>query len=199
MLEKGLIVSIQGYSFSTTQELAEHAIKGGAVAIRTDKPLEIEVPMIGLMKFKKKKFYITTSIKTIENVSFSTNYVAIDSREGNKDICDLYSFCKIHSIDIVADIGRIEDVEYLINFGCVPDYICTTFSFLYNDGYPDIQLIERIQKLIDVPIIAEGGFEHLYQIQQAMAAGANNVCIGKAISKVYEKTEEYVNMFKEYK
>ena len=35
-MKKGLIVSIQGYSQPTTQELAEKAILGGAVAIRTD-------------------------------------------------------------------------------------------------------------------------------------------------------------------
>jgi len=198
MIEKGIIVSIQNYSFSTTQELVEIVKEAGAVAIRTDKPVEIDIPMIGLMKLKGKKFYITTSIKAIENLSFSTNYIAIDSRKGNKDIKKLYDFCRLHSIDIIGDVGIIEDVYNLIIIDCLPDYIATTFSPFYNDGKPNIELIEKIGKITDIPVIAEGGFLYDYQIKEAINKGAYAVCIGKAITKIYEKTKDYVNCWKEF-
>lgn len=196
MLKEGIIVSVQGYSFATTQELAEHAVKGGAVAIRTDKPLEIDTPMIGLMKFKNKRFYITTSVQAIENLSFSTNYVAIDSRKGNKQLKELYEFCYLHSIDIVADIGTIKDVENLLEKELYPDYICTTFSFLHNNGRPDIDLIKQIKELTDIPVIAEGGYINKYDVISAYKAGAHNVCIGRDITKIYEKTVDYVEILR---
>lgn len=89
MIEQGIIVSVQGYSLSTAQELAEHAIAGGAVAVRTDVPLDIDADVIGLMKLRKRRFYITTTVKSIRNVSLSADIVAIDSREGNENLEEL--------------------------------------------------------------------------------------------------------------
>jgi N-acylglucosamine-6-phosphate 2-epimerase len=196
MLSNGIIVSIQGYSVATTQELAEKAQDAGAVAIRTDCQIDVDIDIIGLFKYnpKKRKHYITTSKPSIEKVSLQSDYVAIDSRVGQDNMQKLYDYCKAMNILIVADVGCIEDVNNLLTVG-LPDYIATTFSFQHNKGNPDIQLIKDIVKKTNIPVIAEGGFEHQYQIQEAVNAGAHAVCIGKAISKIYELTESYVNYY----
>jgi len=195
MIPKGLIVSIQGYSQSTTQEMADIAVKNGAVAIRTDKPIEIDVDVIGLMKFRNKKYYITTSIKSIKYVSLVNDFVAIDSRRGNKCLQELYLFCESQGIQVVADIETLDDVKHILSLGLSPAYIATTFSFLENIQ-PNIELIKEIRKITEIPIIAEGGYEAEWQIRKAIEYGAGNVCVGRAISKINELTKDYVNIIK---
>jgi N-acylglucosamine-6-phosphate 2-epimerase len=194
MIPKGIIVSVQNFSQSTTQELANICVENGAVAIRTDKPIECEVDLIGLMKLKNKKYYITTSIKSIDAVSLISDYVAIDSRKGNKEIPALYDYCLMRNINVVADIETIDDVKNILNKGLKPCYIATTFSFLENEQ-PNIELIKEIRNITNIPIIAEGGYYLERQIIKAIEYGANNVCIGRAVSKVNELTKDYVQMF----
>jgi N-acylglucosamine-6-phosphate 2-epimerase len=192
-LKKGLIVSIQKYSQSTTQELAEKAIEGGAIAIRTDQHIMVDVPVIALEKLENKKFYITTTRKAIKNCIWG-QYVAIDSRKGNIDIDLLYSYCHINEINIVADIANIEDVYNLLAICAklklkTPKFIATTFSM--REGYPNLLLIQQIKKCTRIPIIAEGGYSNTAYITAAMQNGANLICIGTAISDIKLITKEY--------
>ena len=171
MIDKGLIVSIQGYSLSTTQELADICINSGAVGIRTDKPIESDVPVIGLLKFKDKKYYITTSIKTAENCSLMSNYVAIDCRKGNKGLSEIIEYCCHFNIEVVADIENIKDVENILKMKEKPSFISTTFSF-FKTGLPNIELIRHIKSITDIPIIAEGGYYDRVSIEKAFKNGA---------------------------
>ena len=104
MIEKGIIVSIQNYSKNAIKELSYYAIEAGAVAIRTNEPIVIEKPIIGLKKIKNRQFYITTDKKAILDVQKWSDFVAIDSRRGNPDLDFLYGFCHINEIKIVADV-----------------------------------------------------------------------------------------------
>ena len=189
IINKGLIVSIQGYSQETTQELAMKAIEGGAVGIRTDQPVVNEVPVIGLKKLSDKKYYITTSREAIIEVSKWTNLIAIDSRKGNPDIDLLYAHCHVNNLKIVADIETLEDVISLLDL-CnkkkliKPSYIATTFSY---NGH----LVKEIKEITDIPIIAEGGYNKQISIGNVRLNGANNVCIGTAISDIKKLTEKY--------
>jgi N-acylglucosamine-6-phosphate 2-epimerase len=189
-MDQGIIVSIQNYNKTTTQELAKKAIAGGAVAIRTDQPIKIKVPMIGLRKIPDRKYYITSEIWAIQQVMQYTKLIAIDSRSGNRNIEMLYAFCHVNQINIVADIETLEDVDSLLTLLdnkkiVMPKYIATTFS----DN--NIPLIKEIKKITDIPVIAEGGYAERGQIMFARQYGAHAVCIGEAISKIDNLTNKF--------
>lgn len=176
----GLIVSIQNYTKSTTQELARIAIANGAVCIRTDQAIKCKVPIIGLKKLFEKEFYITTDNEAIQEVSKWADCVAVDSRRGNREIEWLYAVCHTSNINLVADIEKIEDVENVLkicenNMIKKPKYFATTFSKC------DIDLIKAIRKITDVKVIAEGGFGTLESVTMAKENGAVGVCIGAAL------------------
>lgn len=193
---KGLIVSIQGYAQPTTDELAAIAIKNGASGIRTDRQIRVNAPVIGLKKFHGKQFYITTDREAISEVAVWADYVAIDSRRGNREIDLLYSHCHVKNIDIVADIEKIEDAENILSM-CnglnikKPAYFATTFSSC------DTDLICQIRQICDIPVIAEGGYSSLPEITAAKQNGAVALCIGAAmemgnLSSIYNKTWEEI-------
>ena len=197
MIEKGIIVSIQEYSTSTTQELVRAAIKGGAVAIRTNRPIYSDVPIIALEKIPGKKYYITTTKQAIQYCSFG-QYVAIDSRCGNQDLDLLLAFCHINEYSIAADIENIGDVKNIINI-CqskkieMPKYLSTTFSFMETMKH-DFQLIKEIKKIIDIPVIAEGKIKTIEDVKKAFDFGANNVCVGSEISDIKYLTKKFTEV-----
>ena len=118
--------------------------------------------------------------------------MAIDSRKGNQNIKKLYTFAQTKGFKIVADVMDLEDVKNIIQYK--PDYIATTFSFMNMKGMaaiPDIDLIREIKKLTDIPVIAEGAISMAHLAQAAKKAGADNICIGRAISNVMELTKDF--------
>lgn len=192
-IENGLIVSIQGYSLNTTQELAEWAINGGAVAIRTDQPIKIKVPVIGLQKIENKEFYITSTREALIEVQKWADYIAIDSRKGNQDLSLLYAHCHVNNIKYIADIQYIDDVKNILEMCSKkkiikPSFFATTFSY---NGY----LVKQIKEITDIPIIAEGGYNDKIMIYNARLNGASNVCIGTAISNIMALTYKHRSMW----
>ena len=202
MIKSGIIVSIQGYSQETTQELAIHAVDGGAVAIRTDHEIKVSVPVIGLKK-NNQKYYITTNRTDLIAVSKWSDYVAIDSRKGNPDLELLYSHCHLSCIPIVADVETIEDVKNIIVM-CnerniiKPNYFATTFNFNLSQ-LEKKNNIEKIQDITDIPIIAEGGYTNETGILLAKLSKVNNICIGTAISDIKKNTQRFMTYFQKYK
>lgn len=192
-MDKGIIVSIQKYTIETTQELAGIAIESGAVGIRTDQPILVDVPVIGLEK-NEKEYYITTTKEAILRIGKWADYIAIDSRKGNRDIGLLYAYCHINEFKIVADIEKVEDVSNLLricfeNKIIPPEYIATTFS------KGNIDLIKQIKDITNIPVIAEGEYSLKWQIEKAKKLEANNICIGSAISDIYKLTKRFVNYY----
>ena len=193
-MDKGLVVSIQGYSTHTTNELADKCINAGAVGIRTDKKIDINKPLIALEKLEGKDYYITTSLESIKRCRWG-DYVAIDSRRGNMELHILYATCLLNGYEIIADIENIRDVEnilemYLKKKHKLPAYFATTFSFLTN-GHANIELIKDIVSITSVPIIAEGKYRDLIDVIKARQNGASNICIGAEISDIEYLTEKF--------
>lgn len=188
MIEKGVIVSVQNYTQKTTQELAKRAIDSGAIGIRTDRNIKAK-NVIGLEK-NDREFYITTTKDSLLRVSKWADYIAIDSRKGNYELDYLYAICHVNEIRIVADIEDIEDVKnilYICNRDKIklPVYFATTFS------NKNIELIQEISMITDIPIIAEGGYTDKEDIQQAKRNGVNNICIGAGLD-IGKLTEKFV-------
>ena len=190
-MDQGIIVSIQTYNKTTTQELAKRAIEGGAVAIRTDQPIKVKCDVIGLRKIPERRFYITSELWAVKEVMQWTNLIAIDSRKGNMELEILYAFCHINNIDIVADVANIEDVKSLLLMLnnkkiMMPKYIATTFA------KGSLEIIRNIKNITSIPVIAEGGYNSEANVSFARHIGAHAVCIGEAISKIDCLTNKFV-------
>jgi len=206
-IEKGIIVSIQGYSKTTIEELAREAQNAGAIAIRTDKKIDTSLPVIGLKKEKgltpSRQAYITSNVDDIEEVKQWANYVAIDYRRLNPNLKDINSYCMDNKIKVIADIASIEDYENILKNNYSYEYMATTLSVLYLSSkqryFPDMELIRKLVKAGETKIIAEGNFNTMSQVREVYALGCNNVCIGTAISNVYKLTKKFTIIDKHYK
>jgi len=193
-MEKGLIVSIQGYSQETTQELADN-IQNNIVGIRTDQPIKIKVPVIALEKLEGKKYYITSTVDSIMRCRWG-DFVAIDCRRGNFELQLLLAYAQIHKIKIIADIETFKDFEYIFDLGksngfVLPAYFATTFSF-FKTGNQDFSLINNIKNQCDTPIIAEGKIKTRPDAKRAYECGASNVCVGAEISDIKYLTNKFI-------
>lgn len=199
MIAKGIIVSVQGWSVETTQEMIIEIANAGAVAIRTDKKIDSRLPLIGLKKYKvreRREFaYITSSLEDVQDVERWTKIIAVDYRKLNEGLKEISDYAKEKGLIIIADIGTIEDYENIIENDYYHSSVATTLSVLYRDDYkPDFELIENLKKLECENIIAEGNFATRFQTERAFKLGVNNVCIGNAITDVFKLTKKFTSI-----
>jgi putative N-acetylmannosamine-6-phosphate epimerase len=198
-LSKGLIVSVQGYSMETTEELIVDIANAGAVAIRTDKKVNSRLPLIGLSKKKvddrRKESYITCTLEAVKEIEKWTKIIAIDYRKINKEIKKISEYCKEKKLNVIADISNIEDYENIMENDYYHTYIATTLSVLLNNSYkPDYDIIKELKNEDCKNIIAEGNYSTRWQVIQAYNMGVDNVCIGGAISDVFRLTRKFTTI-----
>lgn len=202
-MKRGLIVSVQGYSYQTSLELSCICLNNGAIGIRTDIDTSLILKeafplctIIGLKKIADEKYYITTSKEAIESCMWA-DYIAIDSRRGNQKIEFLYGICYFKKINIVSDVENIRDVEYILNLAeknliKKPDYFATTFAYAKKDYEKRNEIIE-MKELTNIPIIAEGGIDLMNAA--FLSNLVDNICIGKEITGIALKTKEFASCF----
>ncbi len=198
-MQRGIIVSIQGYSKLWTEETAHESINAGAVALRLDKHISGIYTIIGLNKIRKvdrqKTAYITPDVESIKQIEDWSNYIAVDFRTLNPDLAELNKYCEEKDIGIIADIANIKDYENILRNNYSVDYVATTLSVLYNHGKPSLGLITEIKKLNrKVKVIAEGNYKYPRDVYNAFNIGAHNVCIGTAITNIFKKTKMFTRL-----
>jgi putative N-acetylmannosamine-6-phosphate epimerase len=188
-MKRGLIVSIQGYTQELTQNLADMIKDENIAAIRTDRHIYTNIPLIALKKNMTFKYYITPTIEDLSHCQWG-NYTAIDCRKGNDNIVKLFQMAERYNQKIVADIECLDDVLNILELQkndkiILPSFFATTFSFFHTGGeLPDLELIKEITKNTFVPVIAEGKYKTPIQVLTAYEMGAHNVCIGAEISDI---------------
>jgi len=196
-MNKGIIVSIQGYKQCTIEELAQNAINAGAVAIRTDKPIRVNVPVIGLNKIHvncpEKEAYITPTIETIQRAADWADYIAIDYRDLNENLQEISDYCRKHKIKVIADIGSYKDYLNIKEQGYYFTFVSTTFSIFHNRFNPDLRLLKKLLRT-EKNVIAEGNYHSRTKVEEAKRIGAHNICIGSAISDVYKLTRRFTTI-----
>lgn len=198
---KGIIVSIQGYSKITTEELCQEAVNAGACCIKTDKTfnamLKLGVPIIGCHKLKvdnpEKEAYLTSNIDLIKEVNQWADFVSIDYRKLNKNLPEISEYCKQHKIKVIADIGTMEDYRHIKEKGLYFTYLATTFSVFEKRFYPDLKLAKELIN-VEKNVIAEGNFKTRDEVKQAFELNIPLVCIGTAISSVYKLTRKFTTL-----
>jgi len=200
-MKRGIIVSIQGYSYQTISELAKDAISASCVGLRIDKKITLDMthklPIIGLKKSHvsdpKVEAYITANPEVVAAVAPWCDYVAIDARRCNSALASLMLYCKERRIKVVADIECFEDFQALKDAGYEYEFVSTTFSVFKQMYEPDIRLVEKLAPH-EKKLIAEGNYKSRKDVKSAFAAGAYAVCIGGAISNVYKLTKKFTSV-----
>lgn len=196
----GIIASIQKLDNETTRGIAVEAVRGGAVAIRTDKYIEnIGVPLIGLSKRKVEhpvnESYITDNIEAVRRVATWADFVAIDYRRINKNLREINEYVSGEEIGVVADIGEIEDYENIMEKDYQPEYVTTTFRRFYKAHYFDFDFLNQLIDLGCKNIIAEGNVKTRKNVSLLGKLGIRYICIGGAMTDVYKLTKKFVTAY----
>lgn len=206
---QSLIVSCQADPDTPTNFLemivafARSAVMGGADGLRLDTAEHIaavrsisKLPIIAIRKqyTSDSNVLITgdhTQIPAL--IEAGAEIIAFDAteRERPSSLSSIVNTIHESGALALADIRDIGDVERCLQLGV--DAIATTLSVWDLPDYvPDIQLIQEIKRICDLPIIAEGNYWSPADVKRGFEAGAHSVVVGSAITRPWRITEYYV-------
>lgn len=199
--------------------LAIAAKEGGAVGVRVNTYPDlvavraaVDIPIMGLIKEQYEGFYpyISPTMKEVDKIVESgSEIVCVDAtfydRPDGNTFAEFYELIrqKYPDIEILADVSTYEEGMYAASLGV--DYIATTLSGYTPDTIdkntkviqelrePDFEIIERLAKDTDVPIVAEGKFWDETNAIKAMNLGAYAVTIGAGITRPQIITRKIVD------
>ena len=221
IINRGLIVScqaLQGNPLRHSESLAKMAKcaeLGGAVAIRangyddiTAMKKQVSIPIIGLNKLKDEngKVVITPSFAAAEEIAKAgADMIAMDFTDYPSSIRENPEglIQRIHNelnLPVMADISTVSEAVFASN--CGADLVSTTLAgYQPNAPYkpdekyvPDLNLIREIMNSgIKCPLIAEGRFWRIEDINSAFELGVYGVVIGKAITNPIAITQYYTS------
>ena len=209
-LDQGLIVSVQAPLGSPMRDpeviaaMADAALRNGAVGVRLESPEHIgavrrrcpEALIIGLWKctFPDSSVYITPGWREIQAVwSAGADVIALDAtqrpRPDQQSLADLIQRCRTElRAPLMADVDSIANGIHAADLGC--EWVGTTL-FGYTEDTADqrppaIQLLPELRHELktSVRLICEGGISTPTAARDALAAGADNVVVGTAITGV---------------
>jgi N-acylglucosamine-6-phosphate 2-epimerase len=216
-LRGGLIVSCQAAPGSPLDSpeilaaLARCAEMAGAVGIRANHGRNIaaiaaavRLPILGIKKRDTPgcEVYITPEFRDAQEVvQAGARIVALDAtarlRPGPDDFAALTR--RIHEelgASVMADCATFEEGVAAEEAGA--DMVATTLS-----GYtsytaakraqgPDLEMVERLARMIHVPVVCEGRIHTPEQARMALEAGAYAVVVGTAITAPAWIAEQFV-------
>jgi len=215
-LKGGLIVSCQAlandplHSSYIMSKMALAAKMGGAVGIRANSyediiaiKNEVDIPVIGIVKrdYPDSEVFITPTIQEVnEIVRAGADIIAVDAtnrvRPNNQSLADFYSEVRecYPNIVVMGDISTLEEGISAANLGF--DLVATTLSgytnYTKSEQLPNIKLLKKLIEQVEPPVIAEGGYWTIEEIQSSMSLGAHSCIVGTAITRPMEITKRIV-------
>lgn len=222
-IKGGLIVSCQAlkteplYDSYIMSKMAWAAYLGGAVGIRANTVVDIlaikekvDLPVIGIIKeeYDDSDVYITPTMKEVDAlVEIGCEIIALDAtnriRPNGKTLTEFFTEVRAKYPDqlFMADTSCFEEGKLAEELGF--DLIGTTMAGYtpYTKGrkLPDCELIERYNKELHSPIIAEGGIWVPDDLINVYKAGAFSAVCGTAITRPMDITKRFVNALEENK
>jgi len=215
----GVIVSCQarpGNPFHGPEHMArmaQAAAIGGAVGIRANGlediraiKVAVDLPVIGIWKIETEGFeiYITPTLESVLAVAEAgAEIVALDAtprpRPDGRTLAETIREAKARTKALLmADCSTFEEGLAAREAGA--DIVSTTLSGYtpYSprlDG-PDLEMIARLAKVLDIPVIGEGRFWEPEEVRRALDLGAHAVVIGTAITRPDAITARFVQACK---
>lgn len=190
--------------------MARAALQAGAKGIRTSGVLdvveikkEVKVPVIGLIKRQYEGFsqYITVTMREVDElVEAGSDIIALDctmrDRGDGKSINEFIKEIKekYPEIILMADISSYEEGVNAEKAGV--DLVGTTLNgytdYTLDDEAPNFNLINRLSKTLNIPVIAEGRIHTPEQAKKMLENGAYAVVVGGAITRPLEITTRFI-------
>ncbi|WNS41144.1 N-acetylmannosamine-6-phosphate 2-epimerase [Paenibacillus sp. MMS20-IR301] len=219
ILHQGLVVSCQAledeplYGSHHMVAMALAAKEAGAVGIRAGGLADIRaikeaagLLLIGLVKIQHEnsEVYITPTLEDAIAVhAAGADIVAIDGtgrpRPDGRSLAAVLAEVKAAGIPVMADIATFEEGMQAAEWGA--DYISTTLSGYTAETQgiplPNLDLLERLAAVLQVPVVAEGGICEPGQAAAALGLGAAFVVVGSAITRPQWIAARYVRAMQE--
>lgn len=220
-IKGGLIVSCQAlpheplYDSYIMSKMAYAAMLGGAVGIRANTIVDIlairkrvDLPIIGIIKqeYDDSDVYITPTMDEVDAlVEIGCDIIATDAtnriRPNGKTFEDFFSEvrAKYPNQLFMADTSCFEEGQLAERLGF--DLIGTTMAgytpYTKGRSLPDLELIEKYSKELNVPTIAEGGIWSPEDLKNVYKAGAFSAVCGTAITRPMDITKRFVKALDE--
>ena len=215
-LKGKLIVSCQAlpeeplHSAYIMGRMAYAAYLGGACGIRANGIEDIKeikksvnLPIIGIIKsvYENSDVYITPTEKEISLLyEEGVDIIAIDAtnrvRPDGKTISETFPDLREKYKDqiFMADCSTFEEakVAYELGFDCLGTTLSGYTDYTKGKILPDLELIDRLVKSFNIPIIAEGGIWTVEDLKGVFKLGAYTAVVGSAITRPMEITKRYV-------
>jgi N-acylglucosamine-6-phosphate 2-epimerase len=210
----GLVVSVQAPPGSplanpeTMSAIARAAELGGAAGIRAEGPEDVRaikravaVPVIGLLKrdVPGSPVRITPGLGDARVVADAgADVVAVDAtlrtRSNGMTTGDfLGALVGELELPVLADVDSLEAAVAARAAGA--DAVATTLSGYTGDGptpdTPDLELVARLVRELDCPVLAEGRYATPGDVRAALDAGAFAVVVGTAITDPVTLTRRF--------
>lgn len=220
-IKGGLIVSCQAlpheplYDSYIMSKMAYAAMLGGAVGIRANTIVDIlaikkrvDLPIIGIIKqeYDGSDVYITPTMDEVDAlVEIGCDIIATDAtnriRPNGKTFENFFNEvrAKYPNQLFMADTSCFEEGQLAERLGF--DLIGTTMAgytpYTKGRSLPDLELIEKYSKELNVPIIAEGGIWSPEDLKNVYKAGAFSAVCGTAITRPMDITKRFVKALDE--
>ncbi len=215
-LKGKMIVSCQAledeplHSSTIMMRMAKAALMGGAAGIRANSPQDcieikknVDLPLIAIYKkiYDHSNVFITPTIEEVKSLlPVQAEIIAVDAtrrpRPDNKTLEEFYKEIRqVYDGLIMADISDYDEAIEAERIGF--DIVSTTLSsytdYTLDREKPDIELIEKLKKVLKVPILAEGNIETPELAAKCIKAGAWAVVIGGAITRPQLITKKFAD------
>lgn len=218
-LKNQIIVSVQAmpdeplYEESCIIAMMKSVVNGGAKGLRLAGARDVknakkifDIPIIGLTKPNKlpdnwkEIVYITPTLKEVnELIEANADIIATDATQRprpKESLKEIVNYIKSHNKLSMADISTFEEGMKARELGF--DIISTTLSGYtqysnQNIEGPDFELLEKLVKELDCPIILEGRIWEPNEVNKAFELGAHSVVIGSAITRPQLITKRFYN------
>ncbi|MFA6990167.1 MAG: N-acetylmannosamine-6-phosphate 2-epimerase [Candidatus Gastranaerophilaceae bacterium] len=218
-LKNKIIVSVQAmpseplYKEDCIIAMVQSVLTGGACGLRLAGARDIknvkkitDTPVIGITKPEtlpknwKNVVYITPSMKDVELlVEAGADIIAVDGtsrKRSDENLLQIMDGIKKLGKLSMADVATFEEGLMCRLLGA--DIISTTLSGYTTETEkkksekPDFELLKKLVKTLDCPIILEGRIWEPSEVKKAFEIGAHSVVIGSAITRPQLMTKRFV-------
>ncbi|NLU10207.1 MAG: N-acetylmannosamine-6-phosphate 2-epimerase [Tepidanaerobacter acetatoxydans] len=220
-IKNKLIVSCQAlpdeplHSSFIMGKMAYAAYLGGAGGIRANSIEDIreikknvKLPIIGIIKkvYKGSEVFITPTENEVESLyNEGVDIIATDAtkriRPDGTTISEIFPKLREKYPDqiFMADCSTYEEAKkaYELGFDCLGTTLCGYTEYTKDRKLPDLELIGRLVKDFDVPVIAEGGIWTPEDIKKIFSLGVHAAVVGSAITRPMEITKRFVSAIEE--